>query len=76
MMSRSRAPELVGKSDIMEFALDGEPVDPRGRKAHLERFIHAALYEARPDIQSVGSQSQPQRDSLRHHGGKAQACRA
>ena len=53
LMSRARAPEIVGKSDIMEFSLDGEPVDARGRKTHLERFIHAALYEARPDIQSV-----------------------
>src|ERR1700674_4815081 len=53
LMSRARAPEIVGKSDIMEFTLDGEPVDARGRKTHLERFIHGALYEARPDIQSV-----------------------
>src|SRR3977135_2631738 len=53
LMARTRSPELVRKTDIMEFSLDGEPVDPRGRKTHLERFIHAALYEARPDIQAV-----------------------
>src|SRR6202521_3171495 len=53
LMSRARSPEIVGKSDIMEFTLDGEPADARGRKTHLERFIHAALYEARPDIQCV-----------------------
>ena len=53
MMSRLKSPQIVAKSDIMEFALDGEPVDARGRKTHLERYIHAALYEARPDIQCV-----------------------
>jgi HCOMODA/2-hydroxy-3-carboxy-muconic semialdehyde decarboxylase len=37
----------------MEFTLDGTPVDPRGRAPYLERFIHGALYEARPDIMSV-----------------------
>jgi ribulose-5-phosphate 4-epimerase/fuculose-1-phosphate aldolase len=53
LMSRSKSPQIVVKSDIMEFALDGEPVDARGRKTHLERYIHAALYEARADIQCV-----------------------
>src|SRR5258708_30798790 len=37
----------------MEFPLEGAPVDPRGRAPYLERFIHGALYEARPDIMSV-----------------------
>jgi HCOMODA/2-hydroxy-3-carboxy-muconic semialdehyde decarboxylase len=37
----------------MEFALDGTPIDPRGRTPYLERFIHGALYEARPDVHSV-----------------------
>src|SRR3979490_1148174 len=46
LMSRARSPELVMSHDIMNFSLDGEPVNPRGRKTHLERFIHAALYEA------------------------------
>src|SRR3984893_3444711 len=53
LMSRSRAPQIVGKTDIMEFTLDGEPVDSHGRKTHLERYIHAAMYEVRPDIQCV-----------------------
>ena len=53
LLSRARSPELVEADDIMEFTLDGTPVDARGRKPYLERFIHGALYEARPDIQSV-----------------------
>ena len=53
LMSRAKSPELVDSDDIMEFTLESAPVDARGRKTHLERFIHGALYEARPDIQSV-----------------------
>jgi HCOMODA/2-hydroxy-3-carboxy-muconic semialdehyde decarboxylase len=53
LLSRSRAPEGIEKKDIMEFALDGTPVDAGGRVPYLERFIHGALYEARTDVMSV-----------------------
>ncbi|MGH6884505.1 MAG: class II aldolase/adducin family protein [Geminicoccales bacterium] len=53
IMSRSRSPELVELSDLMEFELDGTPVDARGRTPYGERMIHGAIYEARPDTQSV-----------------------
>ena len=53
LLSRARAPDLIEVDDIMEFTLEGEPVDARGRKPYLERFIHGALYEARPDVQAV-----------------------
>ena len=53
LMSRSLAPALVTPDDIMEFDLDGNPVDARGRKVFLERFIHAEIYRARPDVMSV-----------------------
>lgn len=53
LMSCSRAPELVSLDDIMEFTLDGEPVDDSGRVPYAERFIHGAVYEKRPDIHSV-----------------------
>jgi ribulose-5-phosphate 4-epimerase/fuculose-1-phosphate aldolase len=53
LLSRARAPDCIESDDIMEFTLAGEPTDPRGRKPYLERFIHGAIYEARPDIQSV-----------------------
>src|SRR6266536_4983016 len=52
-LSRSRAPDCIERDDIMEFTLDGTPVVPRGRAPYLERFIHGALYEARPDVMSV-----------------------
>ncbi len=52
-LSRSRSPELVEASDIKIYHLDGRPVDDDGHQPYLERFIHGALYEARPDIQAV-----------------------
>src|SRR5262245_42689753 len=53
VMARSRSPALVELADLMEFERDGAPVDARGRTVYGERMIHAAVYEARPDVQSV-----------------------
>jgi ribulose-5-phosphate 4-epimerase/fuculose-1-phosphate aldolase len=53
LMSRSLAPALVTADDIMEFDLDGNAVDARGRTLFLERFIHSEIYKARPDVMSV-----------------------
>jgi HCOMODA/2-hydroxy-3-carboxy-muconic semialdehyde decarboxylase len=53
LMSRSLAPALVTPHDIMEFDQDGNAVDPRGRAVFLERFIHAEIYKARPDVMAV-----------------------
>ena len=53
LMSRSLAPALVSADDIMEYDLDGNPVDARGRASFLERFIHGEIYRARPDVNSV-----------------------
>ena len=53
LMSRSLAPALVTADDIMEFDLDGNALDARGRSLFLERFIHGEIYKARPDVMSV-----------------------
>jgi ribulose-5-phosphate 4-epimerase/fuculose-1-phosphate aldolase len=53
LMSRARAPALVSAADIMEFDLDSNPSDQRGRRLFLERFIHGQAYRARPDVNSV-----------------------
>jgi HCOMODA/2-hydroxy-3-carboxy-muconic semialdehyde decarboxylase len=53
LLNRVRAPELVEAADIMELTLDGTAVDARDRQAPLEKFIHGAIYEARPDVNAV-----------------------
>jgi len=53
LLSCSRSPELVGEKDIMEFGLDGEPIGPDDRSPYVERFIHAGVYQARPDVNAV-----------------------
>lgn len=53
VLARSRSPELVEHDDLMEFALDGTPIDARGRTPYGERVIHGAVYEARNDVHAV-----------------------
>jgi ribulose-5-phosphate 4-epimerase/fuculose-1-phosphate aldolase len=53
ILSRSLAPELVATRDLIEFDLDGNAVDARGRALYSERFIHAEIYRARPDVRAV-----------------------
>jgi HCOMODA/2-hydroxy-3-carboxy-muconic semialdehyde decarboxylase len=53
VLARSRSPELVEHDDLMEFTLDGTPLDARGRTPYGERMIHGALYEARADVHAV-----------------------
>ena len=53
LIARSLAPQLVERGDIVELGLDGQPVRAEARALYLERFIHAAIYETRPDIQAV-----------------------
>ena len=52
-MSRSRSPELVEFTDLMEFSLDGTALDPGERVPYGERMIHGAIYEARPEMNAV-----------------------
>jgi len=53
VMSRSRSPELIEFEDLMEFRLDGTPVEARGRTPYGERMIHGAIYAARSDVNAV-----------------------
>ena len=53
LLARSRAPELVERGDIVELTLDGTPTRDETRALYLERFIHGAIYEARPDVLAV-----------------------
>jgi HCOMODA/2-hydroxy-3-carboxy-muconic semialdehyde decarboxylase len=53
LIARSLAPELVGPEDIVELDLDGQPVRDEHRSLYLERFIHAAILAARPEVMAV-----------------------
>jgi ribulose-5-phosphate 4-epimerase/fuculose-1-phosphate aldolase len=52
LLSRDLAPALVTAGDLIEYDLDGSPVSDT-RRGYQERFIHAAIYKARPDVGSV-----------------------
>jgi HCOMODA/2-hydroxy-3-carboxy-muconic semialdehyde decarboxylase len=53
LIARSLAPDLVGPDDIVECDLEGRPVRPETRTLYLERFIHSAIFAARPDVMAV-----------------------
>ena len=53
LMSRSLAPEMVTAADILEYDLEGNAIDARGRESYQEIFIHSAIYAARADVQAV-----------------------
>lgn len=53
LLARSIAPALVTAADIMEFDLDGNPLDAGDRALYLERFIHSEIYRARPNAGAV-----------------------
>ena len=53
LIARSVSPELVGAEDIVELGLDGQPAGDDKRPLYLERFIYAAIFEARPDVMAV-----------------------
>ena len=53
LIARSMAPALVSADDIMECDLEGTPHDPAARRTYVERFIHSAIYKARPEVMAV-----------------------
>jgi ribulose-5-phosphate 4-epimerase/fuculose-1-phosphate aldolase len=52
-LARSLAPSMIRREDIMQFDLEGRPLEGDARQPYLERFIHAAVYEARPEVLAV-----------------------
>jgi HCOMODA/2-hydroxy-3-carboxy-muconic semialdehyde decarboxylase len=59
LMSRSLAPAQVQADDIMEFTLDCEAIDARGRGGFIERYLHGEIYRARPDVTAVAHSHSP-----------------
>ena len=52
-LARAIAPETVQREDILEYDLDAQALDARGRDSVNERFIHSEIYRARPDVIAV-----------------------
>ena len=53
-LAHSVSPAVVEVEDIVEFNLDGTPVNPAERRSlYVERFIHGGVYEKRPDIKAA-----------------------
>jgi ribulose-5-phosphate 4-epimerase/fuculose-1-phosphate aldolase len=52
-LARAGAPGLVTAADITEYDLDSEAVTKGGAAGYSERFIHGAIYRARPDVMAV-----------------------
>ena len=59
LMSRSLAPQLITADDIMEFDLDCNAIDPRGRNGFIERYLHGEIFKARPDVMAVAHSHSP-----------------
>lgn len=53
LLARNMAPGQVTSDDIIEFTLDGDPVDAKGRRVYLERFIHGEILRRYPTVQAV-----------------------
>jgi ribulose-5-phosphate 4-epimerase/fuculose-1-phosphate aldolase len=53
LLSRSLAPELVTADDIVELDLESKGLNDGGRAMYLERFIHGAIYKARPEVNAI-----------------------
>jgi ribulose-5-phosphate 4-epimerase/fuculose-1-phosphate aldolase len=50
-LARSLSPAIVEESDVVEFHLDGTPVDPNEKRPlYLERYIHGGVFEKRPEV--------------------------
>jgi HCOMODA/2-hydroxy-3-carboxy-muconic semialdehyde decarboxylase len=59
LMSRSLAPQMITADDIMEFDLDCNAIDPRGRNGFIERYLHGEIFRARPDVMAIAHSHSP-----------------
>lgn len=53
LLSHSKSAAVIEYDDILEFGLDGQPIARDTRPLYLERFIHAGIYAARPEVRAV-----------------------
>lgn len=53
ILSRSLAPALVTRADLMELGADSEPLPGERRKGFIERYLHGEIYRARPEVVAI-----------------------
>jgi ribulose-5-phosphate 4-epimerase/fuculose-1-phosphate aldolase len=53
LLARSRSPELIEPSDILEFTLDSKLLTPGDLLPYGECVIHGEIYKARPDVNAI-----------------------
>jgi HCOMODA/2-hydroxy-3-carboxy-muconic semialdehyde decarboxylase len=54
LLPRAMPPSLVEADDVLELSVQtSQPVDPRGRRANGERYLHGEIYKARPDVNAI-----------------------
>jgi ribulose-5-phosphate 4-epimerase/fuculose-1-phosphate aldolase len=53
LLARDCPAAFVEPGDILAFTLDGAPVGDDNRPLCTERYLHAAIYAARPEVNSV-----------------------
>jgi HCOMODA/2-hydroxy-3-carboxy-muconic semialdehyde decarboxylase len=53
LLSCNRAPGMVRRRDITLYDFDGNAVSEGAERPYLERFIHAEIYRARPEVKAV-----------------------
>jgi HCOMODA/2-hydroxy-3-carboxy-muconic semialdehyde decarboxylase len=53
LLARSRSPELIEPSDILEFSLDSKLLTQTSELPYGECVIHGSIYQARPDVHAV-----------------------
>ena len=52
-IARAVAPGVVTANDVIEDDLEGNSVSGDRREQYDERFIHSAIYKARPDVAAI-----------------------
>ena len=53
LMGRDLAPSLQTAADLIEYDLEGKAISAAAPVGVSERFIHAGIYKARPDVMSI-----------------------
>lgn len=53
LIASGKAPALVSADHIVELDFDGREIRGTPQSLYLERFIHAEIYRARPDVGAV-----------------------